>query len=101
VNVPKISEQIQNHCFCIHSKRRAEISLLVGFYLFHQYRSHESFREVVIGQKNIILETPFNNEGFKNLIDLTKNSVYQSSLIVGFLKSSTHSLERVAARRNF
>jgi len=64
-------------------------------------RSHDVFKDAVIARKNIILETPFNNEGFKNLVDFSRNSGYQSTLIVLFLKSPTQSLERVAARRTF
>jgi hypothetical protein len=64
-------------------------------------RSQEVFKENVIARKSIILETPFNNEGFKNLIDFARNSGYQSTLIVLFLKSPGQSFERVAARRTF
>ena len=67
----------------------------------YKVRSHEVFREAVIARKNIILETPFNNEGFKDLIDFSRNSGYQSTLIVLFLKSHVQSFKRVAARRNF
>jgi len=67
----------------------------------YKSRAGEVFKESVKRRKNIILETPFNNEGFKNLIDLSKNEGYQATLIVLFLKSPSHSLERVAARRTF
>jgi predicted ABC-type ATPase len=64
-------------------------------------RSQEVFKKTVIERKNIILETPFNNEGFKDLIDYARHSGYQSTLIVLFLRSPTQSFERVAARRTF
>jgi predicted ABC-type ATPase len=64
-------------------------------------RSQEVFKGAVKDRKNILLETPFNDEGFKNLIDLSKNAGYQSSFVVLFLKSAAQSLERVAARRTF
>jgi predicted ABC-type ATPase len=65
----------------------------------YKSRSQEVFIEAVKNRKNILLETPFNNEGFKNLIDLSKNAGYQSSFIVLFLQSPAQSFERVAARR--
>lgn len=67
----------------------------------YKNRSLEVFKESVASRKNIILETPFNNEVFKDLVDLSKKAGYQSTLIVLFLKSPSHSLERVAARRAF
>src|ERR1700722_19617963 len=84
---------------------RTHLSLFPDFEVImtdvYKVRSHEVFKEAVSERKSIILETPFNNEGFKNLIDLSRNSGYQSTLIVLFLKSFSHSLERVAARRTF
>jgi predicted ABC-type ATPase len=62
-------------------------------------RSREVYREMVRAQKNILLETPFNEEGFKDLVDLAGEAGYESSLIVLFLKSPQQSLARVAARR--
>lgn len=62
-------------------------------------RSREVFKSAIQVKKNIILETPFNDEGFKDLIDLARNAGYQSSMVVLFLRSAAHSLERVANRR--
>jgi predicted ABC-type ATPase len=67
----------------------------------YKARAQEVFKDAVAARKNIILETPFNNEGFKSLIDFAKNSGYQSTFIVLFLKTHKQSLERVAARRTF
>lgn len=64
-------------------------------------RSQEIVKEAIKCGKNILLETPFNEESFKNLIDLANNAGYQSSLIVLFLKSPEQSFERVAARNTF
>jgi predicted ABC-type ATPase len=62
-------------------------------------RSREVFKEVIRQRKSIILETPFNDEGFKDLVDLANNAGYESSLITLFLKSPAQSLERVANRK--
>jgi predicted ABC-type ATPase len=84
---------------------RTHLSLFPEFEVImtdvYKARSKGVFKEAVEREKNIILETPFNNEGFKDLIDLARNAGYRSTLIVLFLKSHIHSLERVAARRNF
>src|ERR1700723_1636756 len=84
---------------------RTHLSLFPDFEVImtdvYKARAQEVFRTVVRDRKNIILETPFNNESFGSLIDLSKNSGYQPTLIVLFLKSPAHSVERVAARRNF
>jgi predicted ABC-type ATPase len=84
---------------------RAHLSLFPDYEIImtdvYKERSREVFKETVIARKNIILETPFNNEGFKDLVDFSRNSGYQSILIVLFLKSPAHSFERVAARRTF
>jgi len=61
-------------------------------------RSREVFKNTVRTAQNIILETPFNDEQFKDLIDLARNAGYQTSMVVLFLKSPAHSLERVASR---
>ena len=50
---------------------------------------------------HIILETPFNDEAFKDLIDQANNAGYDTTFIVLFLKSPAQSFERVAARRAF
>jgi predicted ABC-type ATPase len=64
-------------------------------------RSKDVFKEAVKDRKNIILETPFNNEGFRDVIDFSRESGYRTTLIVLFLRSHNHSLERVVARRKF
>jgi predicted ABC-type ATPase len=84
---------------------RTHLSLFPDFEIImtdvYKARAQEVFKTTVFDRRNIILETPFNNESFKNLIDLSRNAGYLSTLIVLFLKSPAHSFERVAARRNF
>lgn len=67
----------------------------------YKSRSRQVFADAVKIRKSIILETPFNDEAFKDLIDQAKNAGYDTALIVLFLKSPVQSFERVAARRTF
>ncbi len=62
-------------------------------------RSREVFKEAIRLRKYIILETSFNDEGFKDLIDLANNADYKSTLVTLFLRSPAQSLERVANRK--
>jgi predicted ABC-type ATPase len=48
--------------------------------------------------KNIILETVFNDRSFAGLVDDARNSGYYTSLVVLFLDTLQHSIERVASR---
>ncbi|HEY6900566.1 MAG TPA: hypothetical protein VI233_07985 [Puia sp.] len=65
----------------------------------YKARSREVFKESILQRKGIILETPFNDEGFRDLVDLANNAGYKSTLITLFLRSPGQSLERVANRR--
>jgi predicted ABC-type ATPase len=65
----------------------------------YKARSREVFKEAIHQRKCIILETPFNDEKFKDLVDLANNAGYESTLITLFLRSPGQSLERVANRR--
>jgi predicted ABC-type ATPase len=67
----------------------------------YKARSRQVFSDTIRTRKNIILETPFNDEGFKDLIDQANNAGYDTTFIVLFLKSPAQSFERVAARRAF
>ncbi|MBS1605555.1 MAG: hypothetical protein JST42_23020 [Bacteroidetes bacterium] len=67
----------------------------------YKARSGQVFSDTISTRKNIILETPFNDEGFKDLIDQANNAGYDATFIVLFLKSPAQSFERVAARRAF
>jgi len=65
----------------------------------YKNRSREVFKDTVTRRANIMLETPFNDEGFKELIDQANNAGYVSTLVTLFLRSPAQSLERVANRR--
>ena len=67
----------------------------------YKSRSREVFLEALKNRRQIILETPFNNESFKDFADLAKSSGYQSSLVVLFLNTPDQSFMRVAARLTF
>ena len=61
-------------------------------------RSKEVFSDSLKLKKDIVVETVFNDSSFKNLVDQARNEGYHTSLIVLFLDSIQHSLERVAFR---
>ena len=61
-------------------------------------RSKEVFQQALKLKKDIIFETVFNDASFKDLIDQARDAGYHTSLIVLFLDSVQHSLERVAFR---
>ena len=67
----------------------------------YKSQSREVFLEALKNRRQIILETPFNNESFKDFADLAKSSGYQSSLVVLFLNTPDQSFMRVAARLTF
>ncbi len=64
----------------------------------YKSRSREVFLGAVKDRKDIILETPFNNENFKDFADIAKSAGYETSLMVLFLNSPAQSFGRVAAR---
>src|ERR1700755_2483552 len=64
----------------------------------YKARSREIFRNAVKAKRSIILETPFNDESLKELIDTAQLGGYASSLIVLFLENPRESFERVANR---
>jgi|GEM_PF-827389 len=47
---------------------------------------------------NVVIETPFNEVSFIDLIELAREKGYYTSMIVLFLDSPQHSIERVANR---
>jgi predicted ABC-type ATPase len=61
-------------------------------------RTKEIFQEALRQKKDIILETVFNDESFKNLVDQARNAGYHSTLIVLFLDSVEQSFDRVTIR---
>jgi predicted ABC-type ATPase len=61
-------------------------------------RSKEVFAQALAVKKDIILETVFNDSSFITLVDEARNAGYHTSLIVLFLDSIQHSIDRVAFR---
>ncbi|HET7116535.1 MAG TPA: zeta toxin family protein [Hanamia sp.] len=61
-------------------------------------RTKEVFKQALLRGKDIVLETVFNDESFKNLVDDARKAGYISSLIVLFLDSAEQSKDRVAIR---
>jgi predicted ABC-type ATPase len=64
----------------------------------YKSRSREVFLSTVKARKDIMLETPFNNEAFKDFADIAKSAGYETSLVVLFLNSPAQSFGRVATR---
>jgi len=50
-------------------------------------KSREAFSEAIKARKNVIFESPFNDESWKNLIDQAQSAGYTSSLITLFLNN--------------
>ncbi|MFI5160485.1 MAG: zeta toxin family protein [Sphingobacteriales bacterium] len=64
----------------------------------YKNRSKEVCEQALSKGRNVILETPFNQVHFKDLIDLARNEGYFTSLIVLFLDNPQQSIDRVASR---
>jgi predicted ABC-type ATPase len=64
----------------------------------HKGMSKDIVQNALNKQKNIVLETVFNDYSFKDIVDKARNKGYQTSMIILFLDSPTQSLERVAFR---
>jgi predicted ABC-type ATPase len=64
----------------------------------YKSRTKEVFDDAIAERKNIVLETVFNVESFKDWVDLANQNNYYTSLIVLFLDTPQHSTERVANR---
>ena len=67
----------------------------------YKSRSQEVVRQAIADRKYILIETPFNEESFKDLIDQARLAGYSTSLIVLFLQNPDESLERVTTRNKF
>lgn len=61
-------------------------------------RTKEVFIDALNKRKNIVVETVFNDESFKNMVDMARKENYQTSLIVLFLDKIEESIDRVAIR---
>ena len=81
---------------------RSRISQLENFEVImtdvYKGRTREIYKRALKEKKNIILETVFNDNSFKDLIDEARNAGYHTSMIVLFLDSPRHSIDRVAYR---
>jgi predicted ABC-type ATPase len=64
----------------------------------YKTRSKEVCENALVNGRNVILETPFNEESFKDLIDQARNRGYFTALIVLFLDNPQQSIDRVANR---
>lgn len=81
---------------------RTRLGELMGFEVImtdvYKGRTKAIFKEALANGKDIILETVFNDVSFKSLVDDARNAGYHTSLVVLFLDTPQHSLERVAFR---
>jgi predicted ABC-type ATPase len=81
---------------------RSRISQLQDFAVImtdvYKGRTREVFRQAIKDGTNIIFETVFNDASFRDWIDDARTAGYYTSLIVLFLDTPKHSIERVANR---
>lgn len=81
---------------------RTRLNDLEGFKVLmtdvYKSRTKELCEKSIADGENVIIETVFNDQSFKNLVDLARNKQYNTSLIVLFLDSPIQSLERVSIR---
>ena len=82
---------------------RTRISQLPSFDMImpdvYKSRTFEVFEKSLKNRNDIALETVFNNERYKELIDKAKNSGYHTRLIALFLNSPQDSLDRSNQRK--
>lgn len=68
---------------------RTRLNELSGFEIImtdvYKGRTKEIFGKVLDRKKDILVETVFNDESFKNLVDDARKAGYQSSLVTLFL----------------
>ncbi len=62
-------------------------------------RTQVVLKEAIRLRKNIVFETVFNNNSFKNIVDEAREAGYKTYLIVLFLNSIEESVKRVTIRR--
>jgi predicted ABC-type ATPase len=62
-------------------------------------RTKQVFASALSLRKDIVLETVFNDESFKDLVDSARDAGYKTALVVLFLDSPDHSLKRADLRR--
>ena len=61
-------------------------------------RTKELAKTAILQRKNVLIETVFNDESFKEIVDEARNAGYKTSLIVLFLNELKQSLNRVTFR---
>lgn len=64
----------------------------------YKSRTKDLVREGISQRQNILTETVFNDESFKDLADEARNNGYQTSIIILFLDTPQQSINRVAFR---
>jgi len=64
----------------------------------YKSRTKELAKQTISAGVNILIETVFNDESFKDLADQARNARYQTSMIVLFLDNIQQSTNRVAVR---
>ncbi len=81
---------------------RTRLNELEGFEILmtdvYKGRTKELARQAIGQGKDILIETVFNDESFKDLADQARHAGYQTSLVVLFLDSIQQSVNRVAFR---
>jgi predicted ABC-type ATPase len=64
----------------------------------YKSRTKALAKQAIESGKNVLIETVFNDESFKDLVDLANNLKFRTSLIALFLDSPQQSAKRVAYR---
>ncbi len=81
---------------------RTRLNDLDGFEIFmtdvYKHRTKDLVKQAINQNKDILVETVFNDSSFKDLVDFAKNAGYKTSLVVLFLDSIQQSINRVAFR---
>jgi len=81
---------------------RTRLNELEGFEILmtdvYKGRTKEMARQAIAGKKDVLIETVFNDESFKDLIDQARNSGFKTSLVALFLDNPQQSINRVAFR---
>lgn len=64
----------------------------------YKARTRELAIEAISDGKNVLIETVFNDASFKDIVNFALKNDYKTSLVVLFLDSIQHSIDRVAFR---
>lgn len=82
---------------------RTRLNELEGFEILmtdvYKGQTKDLARKAITNRKDVLIETVFNDESFKNLVDEARNAGYQTSLVVLFLDSLQQSVDRAAFRK--